>query len=554
MEVLKRLGLQTVLFAVLLSVGLPFNAQAASLGDPLESLPMQDSGRLKPFDTFARETLQLIYGKRSYEKRSAAEVVFTWLLVPEHWINTPFIELRHKGLKEALKITSDDRYYSPQSLLTNERVPLVFQELRNLRDRQEKLNPYFQAVQRLENQLGLFQGIRMGHSLRFVPDPNSDKWKSVEELEGEPKEAFVALAKGFIDSVTAAKDKAKPSPSPEFEQAVKNFIAVARAQSPDKYAEDSKIYWEEHLNHFHPFMWSWVVYLLALMVLLLNSASRWKWANGLFWVLLLSGLALHTYGMILRVYLSGRPPVSNMYETVVWVPWGCVVFGLILYWTQKSKLLLTTAAAVSIFCLILTDLAPTVLDASIHPLEPVLRSTLWLTTHVLIITISYAAFFLAFGIADVLLVYYLIDEKKYARQLQVGTQSIYRCLQIGIVLLAFGIILGGIWADYSWGRFWGWDPKETWALIALLGYVALLHGRLVGWVKNFELATGSIVAFALVIMAWYGVNFVLGAGLHSYGFGAGGVEWVTGFVVLHLLYVAYVSTVRYGRLKKESKG
>jgi ABC-type transport system involved in cytochrome c biogenesis permease subunit len=176
-----------------------------------------------------------------------------------------------------------------------------------------------------------------------------------------------------------------------------------------------------------------------------------------------------------------------------------------------------------------------------------------LSTHVTIITISYAAFFLAFALGDVLLFFYLKDEKKYAKEIQAGCQSIYRSMQIGVVLLAAGTILGGIWADYSWGRFWGWDPKETWALIALLGYLAVLHGRLTGWVKNFELAAGAIVMFSLVIMAWYGVNFVLGAGLHSYGFGAGGVEYVTAFVVVHLLYVVYVSTVRYGRQKSLSK-
>jgi len=149
----------------------------------------------------------------------------------------------------------------------------------------------------------------------------------------------------------------------------------------------------------------------------------------------------------------------------------------------------------------------------------------------------------------VILFFYLKDEARYAEQIRIGTQSIYRAIQVGVVLIAFGIILGGIWADYSWGRFWGWDPKETWALISLLGYVAVLHGRLVGWIKNFQLAAASIVTFSLVMMSWYGVNFVLGAGLHSYGFGAGGVEYVTGFVVLHWLYVAYVSTVRYGRPK-----
>jgi ABC-type transport system involved in cytochrome c biogenesis permease subunit len=116
-------------------------------------------------------------------------------------------------------------------------------------------------------------------------------------------------------------------------------------------------------------------------------------------------------------------------------------------------------------------------------------------------------------------------------------------------MLAAGTILGGIWADYSWGRFWGWDPKETWAFIALMGYIVMLHGRIAGWLRNFGMAAGAVIAFSLVIMAWYGVNFVLGAGLHTYGFGAGGVEYVAAFIAVHFLYVIYVTTLRQSRLK-----
>jgi len=524
----------------------------AQVGEPLERIPIQDAGRVKPFDTFAAESLQLIHGKRQYEKKSASEVVFTWLLVPDHWMNLPLIEVRHAGLKEALKITSKEKHFSPQSLFTNERVALLLQELNTIRGRQEKLNPYYQAVQRLENQLGLFQAIRTGVALRFVPDPQSDKWKAINELEGEPQAAFIRLSKGFVDSIAGSPDGAKPKPSGEFKAAVDEFIQVARAQAPDKYADMRKIAWEEHLNKFHPFKWAWIAYLLGAICLVFNYFSPRRSMVTASWIFLGVGFGLHTYGMGVRSYLSGRPPVTNMYETVVWVPWGTVLFAFILDRIQSNKILLICAAIVSVFCLILTDLAPTVLDKSIHPLEPVLRSTFWLTTHVLIITISYAAFFLAFALGDLLLFFYLKDEKKYAVQIRNGTQSIYRSIQIGVVLLAAGTILGGVWADYSWGRFWGWDPKETWAFIALMGYLALLHGRLAGWVKNFQLAAGAIVSFSLVIMAWYGVNFVLGAGLHSYGFGAGGVEYVTGFVVLHLLWVAYVSTVRYSREKSQS--
>jgi cytochrome c biogenesis factor len=132
--------------------------------------------------------------------------------------------------------------------------------------------------------------------------------------------------------------------------------------------------------------------------------------------------------------------------------------------------------------------------------------------------------------------------------------SCYQGIQIGVVLLAAGTILGGVWADYSWGRFWGWDPKETWAFIALMGYLAVLHARLTGWIQVFGILVFSILSFNLVIMAWYGVNFVLGAGLHSYGFGAGGIEYVGVFVAADVIYVAYVTYIHFARTSSAPRG
>jgi cytochrome c biogenesis factor len=120
-------------------------------------------------------------------------------------------------------------------------------------------------------------------------------------------------------------------------------------------------------------------------------------------------------------------------------------------------------------------------------------------------------------------------------------------MQFGVVLLAAGTILGGVWADYSWGRFWGWDPKEVWALIALLCYVTILHGRFAGWVTQFGFAAWSVIAFLSVIMAWYGVNFVLGVGLHSYGFSSGGFAPMATFVGLQLAWVGIVALVHRRR-------
>jgi cytochrome c-type biogenesis protein CcsB len=300
---------------------------------------------------------------------------------------------------------------------------------------------------------------------------------------------------------------------------------------------------EVHYQKLQPFFWTWILYLLSALLFTLSfltlKGPLTKVASGLF----VAAFVLHTYGFFLRCLITERPPVSNMYETVVWVGWGVVLFAAIFGLLKRQTWIPLVGAAVATLCMIVADFAPVILDSTLQPLEPVLRSNLWLTIHVMTITLSYAAFFLAFGIGDYGLFLYIKDRFANKKKIKELAQVAYNCIQVGVVLLAAGTILGGVWADYSWGRFWGWDPKETWAFIALMGYLALLHARLVGWAKDFGMLAGSIVSFSLVIMAWYGVNFVLGAGLHSYGFGAGGIEYVSGFVLLHFIYVGYAGFV-----------
>lgn len=511
----------------------------------LAELPVQDAGRIKPYDTFARESLELIYGKATFKSRPALEVVTTWWVLPQPWEKTEFFEIRHSGLRDALNLDHKRLYYSPAEILSNVRLPVIMQELKTLREQGEKLNPYFQSVQRLENQLGMFQSIRLGQALRFVPSAQGDTWLSLDQLQDPIRSHVNQLATEFARCLAGTVSEEGPSAACRLSQAVQAFQSAAKNLALEKYPEPTALRIEVSFNRTHPFQWAWGAYLLGAIALIVHllGARKGGWQKvGYAFVGL--GFIVHTVGIGIRVYLAGRPPVSNMYETVVWVPWGSLIFSFWLARWLKNQFVVVAATLIATFCLILTDLAPTVLDGSIHPLEPVLRSTFWLTTHVLIITISYAAFFLAFALGDWALWLYWRGEQKHHAQIQSLVTAIYRSIQIGVVLLAAGIILGGVWADYSWGRFWGWDPKETWALVALLGYIALLHGRLVGWFRHFGLAAGSVVAFALVIMAWYGVNFVLGAGLHSYGFGAGGVEYVSAFVAAHLIYVGYVSAAR----------
>src|SRR5262249_33651556 len=183
------------------------------------------------------------------------------------------------------------------------------------------------------------------------------------------------------------------------------------------------------------------------------------------------------------------------------------------------------AAMVSTMGLVLADQLPLVLDPKISPLVPVLRSNYWLIIHVLTIVSSYAGGTLAWGLGNLTLGF-LAFGKPSRDTLKTLSQFTYRGVQIAVLLLAAGTFLGGWWAAESWGRFWGWDPKEVWALIALVCYVIPLHARYLGWVKDFGLAVAAVICYAAIVMSWYGVNFVLGAGLHSYGFGGGGPWWV----------------------------
>ncbi len=247
----------------------------------------------------------------------------------------------------------------------------------------------------------------------------------------------------------------------------------------------------------------------------------------------------------------------------------------------KRKSFALAGTSLASFCSLLACLAPNdALDENISALQPVLRTNFWLTIHVLCIVSSYAAGALAMGLGNVALFHYLFGSYRTA-----GTSNetvtddddadsepsepskrvkarppeacaplagyAYKAIQVAVLLLAAGTILGGLWADVSWGRFWGWDPKEVWALISLLVYLAILHGRYAGWFSNFGLIFGTVLGATMIVMSWYGVNFVLPmlstngeVGLHSYGSGAGGLEYVVGFVVTNWIFLG-LATTRY---------
>ena len=284
---------------------------------------------------------------------------------------------------------------------------------------------------------------------------------------------------------------------------------------------------ELQYNHVQPFLWAWIVMLGGAAFLIASMVLKSRVAYWLGLATYVGAMGLEGYGFYARMVLAGRPPVSNMYETLVWVAFMSAVFALVLEMVYRRKVIGLAGALVSTLALVLAAQLPVDLGVKISPIVPVLRSNYWLTIHVLTIVSSYAAGTLAWGLANIALG--LLAFGSPSRELlRTLSQYTYRAIQIAVLLLAAGTFLGGWWAAESWGRFWGWDPKEVWALIALVCYVIPLHARYIGWVKDFGLAVSAVLCYAAIVMSWYGVNFVLAAGLHSYGFGSGppwGVFW-----------------------------
>lgn len=534
----------------LLSLLVVFSAVSSwSAGDALKKLPVQHGGRVKPYDSYSRETLELLYGKSQYKRvnsdrsEPAYLIVMSMLLSPESWSKIPVIEVNNKDIKDRLKLPDTEKYFTIEQVASSSELGNLFQELTDKRESKEKLDPYFQAVQRLENQLYTYNEIVVGKHLKLVPQLDKSEWLSISDMPESYKNKFIGISTNlakYLGSVNENDKSAIENSAQALDQSVEEFRSALHLEFGDKYEDATRTNAEVFYNDVHFFRWTYIMYLLGAVVLLYGWIQSSSKGVKIAWSLAILGFLIHTIGFAFRVYLAKRPPVTNMYETVVWVSWGALVFAMVLEKIYKYKSILFVGLLTGVFSMVVADMAPAVLDPSLQPLEAVLRSSYWLIIHVMTITISYSAFFLAFGLGDLGLIYYFLDAEKYKDQIKSIATAIYRAMQIGVAFLTPGIILGGVWADYSWGRFWGWDPKETWALIVLLGYIIILHAKITNWLQNFGMIVSSILAFNLVIMAWYGVNFVLGAGLHSYGFGAGGVEYVSVFVLLHLLATAFV--------------
>ncbi|MBI4040516.1 MAG: cytochrome c biogenesis protein CcsA [Deltaproteobacteria bacterium] len=535
-------------FSVLLS--LPGFTESLSFKN-LKSIPIQQGGRIKPLDTFAREVVQTVTGKSSFQGMPAIDLLFSWLMNPDHWGDVPAVEIQSLELKKRLGLDLGKKYFSQNQLQDLNALEPDFQTIHLKTQNEEKLTPQEENVNRLFTQISLLQRVRSGEVFSVIAHPQDphQPWFSFVDLE--PSQALRSL---YLDAESLSKiEELKvilqgishayvgQDASTFYVTTTKLKQLLSELPKVEGYPFSKTISLEIFYNEFHPFRKAWIFYVMAVILLSLLTLTSAKAQIYLRTIgLAVSGVAFlsHVLGFYFRCVISGRAPVGNMYESVVWVSLGVMLFAYLLFYKHQKTGILVAACVVSAIGLILSDNLPMILDPSIRPLAPVLRSNFWLTIHVLTITLSYAAFALVMALGNWVLVKYALGHD--VQDIRGWVKYSYQAMQIGVLLLAAGTILGGVWADYSWGRFWGWDPKEVWALIALLLYLAVIHGRYAGWLNDFWMTAASILAFQGVLMAWYGVNFVLGVGLHSYGFGSGGLLYVLMYVAIQVLFIGGV--------------
>ena len=331
---------------------------------------------------------------------------------------------------------------------------------------------------------------------------------------------LTTMRKAFLDNNEA-----------EFKAALKGFTELVRSEGVDLSGASTELLY----NSINSFSKAKIAYgIAAILALLLLTAAPNKFTSTGSVILLITGMAFHTYGIVARILIMHRPPLATVYETFIFVAWSCVVLGLVLELLQKKSLGLLIASVCGFFFLHIAGRYNTGVD-TMGMVAAVLNSNFWLTTHIMSISLGYAGCCCAGIVGHVYLIKSLF--LRIPREKLVSTyESMYGILAFVLVFTVIGTMLGGMWADQSWGRFWGWDPKENGALLIILWCAAVFHARSAAIIKERGFAVGAILSFVLVMFAWIGVN-LLGIGMHSYGFTSSGVSILYSFMIFETVFL-----------------
>ena len=477
-------------YIVLLTLALSALAQAHVCDlKSLEALPVQAAGREKPLFVHANETIKFITGKSKVGELNALQA-FCQLSLSSfgkgEQIDLP-LKVEHVEAKQLLGMSEDANFIpASEAVAHKETIRARHMKIKQSTPLKKELNKVWARINNYEL-------IRDGQSWSVPLVANGQVlWHGIKDVAADKEDL-----EGWLEGQKSQYIQAKGD---------HYLIELTYAKS-------------------HIYDISMLVAILGIFATVLFKKYRFGVS------LAIATLIVETVAMTLRVLVSGRAPITNMYETVLFSGYGALLIALIVMIFKRDKIFLLAGLGYNVLCLFMMKFANNMLDPSISPLVPVLRDNFWLSTHVTTIILSYAALALSWILANMILVKNKFGKLSKA-DYRYYEKLIATSINVGVVLLAAGIILGGVWADYSWGRFWGWDPKETWSLIVLLFYMALLHGKYTNWVNTHRFVLAAAGGFMTVMMAWFGVNYILATGLHSYGFSEGGAIFLGSFFAI----------------------
>jgi ABC-type transport system involved in cytochrome c biogenesis permease subunit len=495
------------------------------------SLPVVDGGRAKPVDTFARTQLMLLTdGRQEFtDEKGKTHSAVEWLLDVMAMVAV-------RGSDEQL---ADERL----AIATGERILRIDNDqvlnLLGLRQRWgylysvNEIRPQFAALRKEavraheldEAKRDLFDNrvLDLAHKIeRFFglaelqvplvvpPESGEGEWRSLGESLADVHGGTAAAAGQFHD-ILLAYGANKPK---EFNEAVKAYREKVVAGLPE--SEVGKAGFEVFFNHFAPFYQCCILYVF---VFALTALSWLGWRQPLrqaaFRLMVLT-LAVHTFALVARMYIQGRPPVTNLYSSAVFIGWGCVNLGVFLERVYKNGFGNVVGSVMGAATLVIAHHLSLSGD-TLEMMQAVLDTNFWLATHVTCVTLGYTATFVAGLLGITFVLAGLLTPAVDRNGLKTFGQMIYGVLCFATLLSFTGTVLGGIWADQSWGRFWGWDPKENGALLIVIWNALILHARWGGLVKTRGMAVLTIFGNMVTMWSWFGTN-QLGIGLHAYGF------------------------------------
>jgi cytochrome c-type biogenesis protein CcsB len=489
-------------------------------------------GRVKPLLTYANETALAVTGRESFDGLNALEILWGYVLNPREFKRRPYIRIDSLELKAVMGLDASEKRFAFDTLVGHRAFQEVTERALQRQREDAELSRLEKDALEAYAKIDRVAGLASGVSLTIVPTRDaSGSWLAPSQLRGRGDREHLTIYQGFGRLAAAyARGDAEG-----FRLETHGLSAALRNADPEIYPSESAIARELFYEDFNAFGKAWKLYLVGFLAILLLGFSERPWGYAAGMALVGAGFVCHTAGLGTRWAIADRAPVSDMYESLVFMGWGAIALGLIAEAINRKRFLGLSAGLAGFVCLAFSENLP--IDPAINPLVPVLAHTYWLSVHVMTVMLSYSAFAVAMVLGHVMIFFEVFQREKTAL-MQSLSLLLYKTLQVGVLFLAAGIIFGAVWANESWGRYWGWDPKETWSLITFFVYLAIIHARFAGWLRHFGLAVTAILGFLAVVMTYYGVNFILAAGLHAYGFSEGGRLYVAIYAVLEIAIVA----------------